>query len=156
MHWRSCKFRLLWFSLTSSSTRIPIEASRSMRARSQIIMAEEPKASSNTDWSISRSVSSEPHELLSYRYFQIFVIYLVLIYERSSSLSLNCTTKRTNWLWWTPISVSSCGGGVNSSSDLRGDGRRPDEEEEAYRRRCLIFEIGMVKKHHEKKSYRKR
>ena len=37
----------------------------------------------------------------------------------------------------TPISVSSCGGGGNSSSDLRWDGRRPDEEEEAYRRRCL-------------------
>ena len=56
----------------------------------------------------------------------------------------------------TPISVSSCGGGGNSSSDLRWDGRRPDEEEEAYRRRCLIFAIGMVKKHHEKKSYRRR
>lgn len=56
----------------------------------------------------------------------------------------------------TPISVSSGGGGGNSSSDLRWDGRRPDEEEEAYRRRCLMFAIGTVKKHHENKSYRKR
>lgn len=32
----------------------------------------------------------------------------------------------------TPIAVSS--GGGNSSSDLRWDGRRPDEDEEAYRR----------------------
>lgn len=37
----------------------------------------------------------------------------------------------------TPISVSSGGGGGNSSSDLRWDGRRPDEEEEAYWRRLL-------------------
>ena len=154
MHWRSCKFRLLWFSLTSSSTRIPIEASRSMRARSQIIMAEEPKASSNTDWSISRSVSWTTRTVI----VSIFSNFCHILspYKRSSSLSLNCTTKRTNCLWWTPISVSSCGGGVNSSSVLRWDGRRPDEEEEAYRRRRLIFEIGMVKKHHEKKSYRKR
>lgn len=55
----------------------------------------------------------------------------------------------------TPISVSSGSGGGNSSSGLRWDGRRPDEEE-AYRRRCLMFAIGTVKKHHEKKSYRKR
>ena len=33
-----------------------------------------------------------------------------------------------------PIPVSSGGGGGNSDSDLRWDGRRPDEEEEAYRR----------------------
>ena len=32
-----------------------------------------------------------------------------------------------------PVAVSS-GGGGNSDSDLRWDGRRPDEEEEAYRR----------------------
>lgn len=53
----------------------------------------------------------------------------------------------------TPIAVSSGGGG--STSDLRWDGRRPDEEEEAYRRRCLMFAMGTVKKHHEKKSYRR-
>jgi ATPase involved in DNA repair len=53
-----------------------------------------------------------------------------------------------------PVSISSGGGG--STSDLPWDGRRPDEEEEAYRRRCLMFAMGTVKKHHEKKSYRKR
>lgn len=55
----------------------------------------------------------------------------------------------------TPINVSSGGGGGNSSSDLRWDGRRPDEEEEAYRRRCLMFAMGTVKKQKEKKSYRR-
>lgn len=54
----------------------------------------------------------------------------------------------------TPIAVSSGGGG--STFDLRWDGRRPDEEEEAYRRRCLMFAMGTVKKHLEKKSYRRR
>lgn len=53
-----------------------------------------------------------------------------------------------------PISISSGGGG--STSDLPWDGRRPDEEEEAYRRRCLIFAIGTVKKQSEKKSYRRK
>lgn len=55
----------------------------------------------------------------------------------------------------TSISVSSCGGGGNSFSDLRWDGRRPDEEEEAYRRRCLMFAMRTVKKQNEKKSYRR-
>lgn len=53
-----------------------------------------------------------------------------------------------------PVSISSCSGG--STSDLPWDGRRPDEEEEAYRRRCLMFVIGAVKKLNEKKSYRRR
>ena len=53
-----------------------------------------------------------------------------------------------------PIPISSGGGG--SISDLSWDGRRPDEEEEAYRRRCLMFAIGAVKKLNEKKSYRRR
>ena len=53
-----------------------------------------------------------------------------------------------------PISISSGGGG--STSDLPWDGRRPDEEEEAYRRRCLIFAIGTIKKQSEKKSYRRK
>ena len=45
----------------------------------------------------------------------------------------------------TPVAISSGGGGGgNSDSDLRWDGRRPDEEEEAYRRRCLMFAIGIV------------
>ena len=55
-----------------------------------------------------------------------------------------------------PSAISSGGGGSgNSDSDLRWDGRRPDEEEEAYRRRCLMFAIGMVKRQYEKKSYRR-
>ena len=53
-----------------------------------------------------------------------------------------------------PVPVSSSGGG--STSDLPWDGRRPDEKEEAYRRRCLMFAMGTVKKHHEKKSYRRK
>ena len=44
-------------------------------------------------------------------------------------------------------------GGGNSDSDLRWDGRRPDEEEEAYRWRCLMFAIGIVKRQHEKNGY---
>lgn len=56
----------------------------------------------------------------------------------------------------TSAAISSGGGGGgNSYSDLRWDGRRPDEEEEAYRRRCLKFAIGIVKRQHERKSYRK-
>ena len=56
----------------------------------------------------------------------------------------------------TPAAISSGGGGGgNSDSDLRWDGRRPDEEEEAYRRRCLMFAVGIVKRQHEKKSYRR-
>ena len=43
-----------------------------------------------------------------------------------------------------PIPVSSGGGGGNSDSDLRWDGRRPDEDDE-YRKRCLMFAIGIVK-----------
>ena len=43
----------------------------------------------------------------------------------------------------TPASVSS-GGGGSSSSDLRWDGRKPDEEEEAYRRRCLMFSLQVI------------
>lgn len=52
----------------------------------------------------------------------------------------------------TPAAISS--GGGNSDSDLRWDGRRPDEEEEAYRRRCLMFAIGIVAKHN--RMYNKR
>ena len=54
-----------------------------------------------------------------------------------------------------PIPVSSGGGGGNSDSDLRWDGRRPDEEEDEYRKRCLMFAIGIVKRQHEKKGYRR-
>lgn len=46
-----------------------------------------------------------------------------------------------------PVAVSSGGGGGgNSDSDLRWDGRRPDEEEEAYRRRCLLHAAEVVHK----------
>lgn len=53
-----------------------------------------------------------------------------------------------------PIPISSGGGGGNSDSDLRWDGRRPDEEEEAYRRRCLLYAlhiIGITKSGYRKK-----
>lgn len=53
-----------------------------------------------------------------------------------------------------PVAVSSSGGGGNSDSDLRWDGRRPDEEEEAYRRRCLLYVLKMV--NHTKSQSRKR
>lgn len=55
-----------------------------------------------------------------------------------------------------PVAVSSGGGGGNSDSDLRWDRRRPDEEEEAYRRRCLMFAINVVKRQSGRKSYRRR
>lgn len=45
----------------------------------------------------------------------------------------------------TPVAISSGGGGGgNSDSDLRWDGRRPDEEEEAYRWRCLLHASKLV------------
>ena len=53
----------------------------------------------------------------------------------------------------TPITVSSGGGG--STSDLPWDGRRPDEEEETYRRRCLLFAVGVVKRQNGIRSYRR-
>ena len=43
-----------------------------------------------------------------------------------------------------PVAVASSGDGGNADSDLRWDGRRPDEEEEAYRRRCLLYAIRIV------------
>lgn len=52
-----------------------------------------------------------------------------------------------------PVPVSS-GGGGNSDSDLRWDGRRPDEEEEAYWLRCMKTAIMVVMKG--KQSYRRR
>ena len=53
----------------------------------------------------------------------------------------------------TPITVSSSGG---ASSNLPWDGRRPDEEEETYRRRCLLFAVWVVKKQNGMRSYRRR
>ena len=43
-----------------------------------------------------------------------------------------------------PVAVSSGGGGGNADSDLRWDGKRPDEEEESYRFRCMTTAITMV------------
>lgn len=51
-----------------------------------------------------------------------------------------------------PIPISSGGGG--STSDLPWDGRRQDEEEEAYRRRCLLYASQAVKS--AKSGYRRR
>ncbi len=51
-----------------------------------------------------------------------------------------------------PISVSSGGGG--STSDLSWDGRRPDEEEEAYRRRCMKAAVSVARR--SRQSYRRK
>ena len=53
-----------------------------------------------------------------------------------------------------PVPVSS-GGGGNSDSDLRWDGRRPDEEEDEYRKRCLMFAVGIVTKHNRRYNIRR-
>lgn len=50
-----------------------------------------------------------------------------------------------------PVAVSSGGVGGNADSDLRWDGRRPDEEEDAYRRRCLMY-AGKVVRNLQKKT----
>ena len=52
-----------------------------------------------------------------------------------------------------PVPISS-GGGGNSDLDLRWDGRRPDEVEEAYRRRCLLHASRVAKS--VKSGYRRR
>ena len=52
------------------------------------------------------------------------------------------------------IPVSSGGGGGNSDSDLRWDGRRPDEEEEAYKRRCLMHAV-QVARNSQRKTIRR-
>ena len=51
--------------------------------------------------------------------------------------------------------ISSSGDGGDTDSDLRWDGRRPDEEKEVYRRRCLMFAIETVCKQ-QTKSYRRK
>ena len=40
--------------------------------------------------------------------------------------------------------IPSSGGGGGTTSDLRWDGRNPDEEEDAYRRRCMLQASKMV------------
>ena len=52
------------------------------------------------------------------------------------------------------VAVSSSGGGGNSDPDLRWDGRRPDEEEETYRRRCLLCAIRIVNTPSKKSMHR--
>lgn len=51
-----------------------------------------------------------------------------------------------------PVPISSGDGG--STSDLPWDGRRPDEEEEAYRRRCMMATVTVVRG--SKQSYRRK
>lgn len=51
-----------------------------------------------------------------------------------------------------PIPSGGCGG--NSDSDLRWDGCRPYEEEETYRRRCLLFAMRIVH-NFQKKTFRR-
>ena len=53
-----------------------------------------------------------------------------------------------------PIPVSSGGGGGNSDSDLRWDGRRPDEEEDEYKRRCLMHAV-QVARNSQRKTIRR-
>ena len=54
----------------------------------------------------------------------------------------------------TPAVISSGGGGGgNSDSDLRWDGRKPDEEEDEYRRRCLLHASYIIRT--AKRRYRK-
>ena len=55
----------------------------------------------------------------------------------------------------TPAAISSGGGGGgNSDSDLRWDGRRPDEEEDKYKRRCLMHAVQVVRNSQKKISRR--
>ncbi|MDO4934052.1 MAG: recombinase, partial [Prevotella sp.] len=52
-----------------------------------------------------------------------------------------------------PIPVSSGGGG--DTSDLRWDGRNPDEDEQNYRRRCMISAAGIVKSENKTRGFRR-
>ena len=55
----------------------------------------------------------------------------------------------------TPTAISSSGGGGgNPDSDLRWDGRRPDEEEDEYKRRCLMRAV-LVVRNSQKKTIRR-
>ena len=55
----------------------------------------------------------------------------------------------------TPTVIpSGGGGGGNSDPDLRWDGRRPDEEEEAYKRRCLMHAV-QVARNSQRKTIRR-
>lgn len=52
-----------------------------------------------------------------------------------------------------PIPTSSGGGG--DTSDLRWDGRNPDEDEQSYRRRCMMAAAGIVKSRNKTKGFRR-
>ena len=54
----------------------------------------------------------------------------------------------------TPVAISF--GGGNSDSELRWDGRRPDEEEDEYKRRCLMFVVRIVNRQNGMKSYKRK
>ena len=51
-----------------------------------------------------------------------------------------------------PIPSGGCGG--NSDSDLRWDGRRPDEEEDEYKRRCLMHAVQVIRNSQRKTIHR--
>ena len=55
-----------------------------------------------------------------------------------------------------PVAVSSGDSDGNSDSYLRWDGRRPDEEEEVYRRRCLLHAAQVVHNSHNRIMRKKR
>ena len=53
-----------------------------------------------------------------------------------------------------PIPGFSGGGGCNSDSNRRWDGRRPDEEEDEYKRRCLMHAV-QVARNSQRKTIRR-
>ena len=52
-----------------------------------------------------------------------------------------------------PIPVSSGGGG--DTSDLRWDGRNPDEDEQNYRRRCMMAAAGVIISRNKTRGFRR-
>lgn len=52
-----------------------------------------------------------------------------------------------------PIPTSSDGGG--DTSDLRWDGRNPDEDEQSYRRRCMIAAAGVIISRNKTRGFRR-
>ncbi len=52
-----------------------------------------------------------------------------------------------------PVPASSGGGG--ETSDLRWDGRNPDEDEQSYRRRCLMAAVGIVISRNKTRGFRR-
>jgi len=52
-----------------------------------------------------------------------------------------------------PIPISSGGGG--DTSDLRWDGRNPDEDEQSYRHRCMIAAAGVIISRNKTRGFRR-